>query len=162
MFIWHSNNWWRSAPFVQLSMNRAFLTILYKLPYATVVQSIPAIHNQVCRILSVLCALEGPTYGPSSDSTVSFHGPHHQTCSVRFYTIMLKYQFIKNLSQSANWQCLNIESNINGFPPCQKIKNASLIDPTVSSLLPVWPPFFFGYIVWRYFKHWHFVLGLEW
>jgi len=115
-------------------MTRAFLTIVYKLPHATAAKSIPAIQNQVCRILSFL-SLGGPIYGPSSECTVFFHGPQCQTCSMRFYTITLKAEMSihQELVTKCKMTVLKTESSINGFPSCQKIKNASLSDPKDSS-----------------------------
>lgn len=159
MFTWHSNNWRCSAPFVQLPMTRAFLTILYKLPYATVIKPIPAIHNQVCRILSFLWSLEGP----SSDCTVFFHGPHCQMCSMRFYTIMLKAEMSNH--QELVTKCkLTVpkQSSINGFPPCQKIKNTSPSDPNDSSHISTsMASFILSVYHIMLFRNGHFVLGLE-
>lgn len=129
-------------------------------------KSIPAIHNHVCRILSFLWSLEGPTYGSSSDCPVFIHGPLSHTCNVRFYTIMLQaemsiHQQLVTKCKPTFLQCLNIESSTNGLPPCHKIINASLCGQKDSLHISTSMAFFFRYIIWCYSKHWHFVLGLE-
>jgi hypothetical protein len=54
--------------------------------------------------------------------------PQCQTCSMRFYTITLKAEMSvhQELVTKCKLTVLKTESSINGFPSCQKIKNAPL------------------------------------
>ena len=88
-------------------------------------------------------------------------------CSMRFYTIMLEiemsvHQELVTTCKLAFLKCLNTESSINGFPPCQKIKNASLSDPKEFTQFYQYGLCISLGISWCYSKHWHFILGLEW
>ena len=121
-------------------------------------KSIPAIHDQVCRILSVLWSLDGPTYGPSSDCTGT--PKSNVQCEVLHH-----YVACWNVNSSATchkWkltflQCLNTESSTNGFPPHHKIINASLSGPKDSSHISTSMASFF---IWVYHMPPHWCLHL--
>jgi len=108
-------------------MTHAFLMMLYKLWYANVLspfQQSTIMYAGFCHSYDLLKVPH--TVQVQTALYLSMPPPpQSQTCSVRFYTIMLQaetsiHQQLVTKCKLTFLQCLNIESSTNGLPPCHK------------------------------------------
>jgi hypothetical protein len=112
------------------------LTILYKLPYATAVgvhSSNPQSSMKDLVILTIFWRshIWSKFRLHHIFPWLSVQNVQHEV--LRYYAERSSHQVLVTKCKLTFLKCLNIESSINGFPPCQKIKNASLSDPKDTS-----------------------------
>jgi hypothetical protein len=122
-------------------MTSAFLMILYKLRYATVASPLQQSTIMYAGFSHSYDLLKVPKVSHTVQIQTALYlsmVPQSQTCSERFYTIMLQaemsihQQFVTKCKLTF-LQCPNIESSTNSLPPCHKVINASFSGPKDSS-----------------------------